>query len=111
MKGIIKQVLLATCVIGAPTCVFAYPFNPDPQSFQKYMNAVKWNDGSKVFFQNINRCSSLSYGNNDKGWYYCTGGYATITNPMGTKICDLKDASYLVATNSIAYTPNQCRYK
>ena len=42
MKGIIKQVLLATCVIGAPTCVYALPFNPNPQSFQSYMNTRSW---------------------------------------------------------------------
>ena len=72
------------------------------------MNAVRWDDGSKVSFQNINSCTSL----NNNTYYYCVSGYATITNPMGSKVCNLKDVHYVAMDiNRGGYTPNQCRYK
>jgi hypothetical protein len=107
VKGIIKQVLLATCVIGAPTSVFAYPFNPNPQSFQNYMNTRNWSDGSKVYFQNLNTCRE--YGAYNKS-YECKSGYATITNPKGTQVCDITYVGYVVGM-PYSYGTSGCRYK
>lgn len=105
MKGIIKQILLATCVIGAPTCVYALPFNPNPQSFQSYANTVRWDDGSRISFQNLNNCEEKP----DMKLYACNNGYATIANPMGTKVCDLKTVGWW--DNKIIYETRTCRYK
>ena len=118
MKGIIKQVLLATCVIGAPTCVYALPFNPNPQSLQSYMNAMRWNDGSKATFQNLGGCTFFpADGVNtfiDAGG--CTVGFVTISNPMGTKTCSITNVGYyrnvdLKGSGEISYTTKHCRYK
>jgi hypothetical protein len=106
MKGIIKQILLATCLIGAPTSVFAYPFNPNPQSFQDYMNAVKWTDGSRVIFQNLNAC--MDFGNDT--YYGCQGGYATVSNPLGTQVCSLTSVIFH-RWIGVKYTTGNCRYK
>jgi hypothetical protein len=105
VKEIIKQVLLATCVIGAPTCVYALPFQPNPQSFQNYINAMRWDDGSKIYFQNINNCIDSS--NTD--FYICSGGFATISNPMGTKICNLQKVAF--QERRVWYSTGNCRYK
>jgi hypothetical protein len=106
MKGIIKQVLLATCLIGAPTCVYALPFHQNPQSFQNYMNTRNWSDGSRVIFQNLNRCGGggIVYG--------CDDGFATISNPMGTKVCNVV-VMYYAQNGTYNYYPypNKCRYK
>jgi hypothetical protein len=107
MKGIIKQVLLATCVIGAPTCVFAYPFNPNPQSFQNYMNTVKWENGSKVYFQNMGNCWENTI--NPHNHYYNCKGFATITNPTGTKVCEVSVSFY--KTGDAGFKKKECRYK
>ena len=72
------------------------------------MNTVKWNDGSKVSFQNLNSC--MDTGAKPDYWYVCKSGYATISNPMGTKICDLT----IIQWNKlfgINYTTGSCRYK
>ena len=121
VKGIIKQVLLATCVIGAPTSVFAYPFNPDPQSFQNYMNTRSWKSGSKAYFQNLNSC-----GGADATFFYCSGGFVTISSPMGTKVCEISSAnwsrdliknkgsfsySYSQEGGKVSYRIGSCRYK
>lgn len=106
MKTLIKQVLLATCLIGAPSCVFAYPFNPNPQSFQNYLNAVKWKNGSKVYFNNLNECRDAGM----SGTYYNCRGFVTISDPMGTKICELGSVVWNLGGH-IRYTTRQCRYK
>jgi hypothetical protein len=122
VKGIIKQILLATCVIGAPTCVFAYPFYLNPQSFQEYMSSISWEDGSRVKFQNLNSCTEypqragytdVFYNPPFPGAYTCTGGYATISNPMGTKTCELGYIEYRNQINPKSYTyrTGRCRYQ
>lgn len=109
MKGIIKQVLLATCVIGAPTCVYAFPFQTNPQSFQSYMNTRNWKDGSKAYFENVNTCSES--GPSDARYYYCTSGFITITNPKGRMTCDLTILTYSSIDGTYNYRMSGCRYK
>lgn len=121
MKGIIKKVLLATCVIGTSTCANAFPFREDPQSFQNYMNTMRWDDGSKVVFQNLGSCffrtSTRKGGRGDMDYDNagCSGGFITISNPLGIKICELRFAYYSknINTNAIKthYQPGNCRYK
>lgn len=117
MKGIIKQILLATCVIGAPTCVFAFPFQPNPQSFQSYMNTVRWEDGSKTTFQNIGGCEFYPASNSRySDTAVCRAGFVTISNPMGTKICNLTIARYIKGIYDTSgkyanFTYGNCRYK
>lgn len=109
MKGIIKQVLLATCLIGAPTSVYALPFQPNPQSFQNYMNTIKWDDGSKITFQNLNNCRIVSI--DGDGGYVCSSGFSTISNPMGTRVCSLDFVAYDPATRRSNFNKTSCRYK
>ena len=122
VKRIIKQILLATCVIGTPTCVNAFPFREDPQSFQNYMNNMRWNDGSNVVFQNLGVCNfytSLRQGGTGPDYNYdhasCGSGFVTISNPMGRKICQLSSVRYSkdVRTGAIEtnFQPGNCRYK
>jgi len=118
MKKIIKQVLLATCVIGAPTSVFALPFNPDPQSLQNYMNAVRWSDGSTAKFQNLGGCS-FSHADGVSNYFdagVCTTGFVTISSPMGTRICTVTNAGYgrfiqNKDSGGVSYKTGECRYK
>jgi hypothetical protein len=111
MNAFTKQILLATCLIAAPTCVYAAPFNPNPTSFLQYMNSVRWKDGSKVYFQNLHDC--VINPDIPVHWYFCNRGYATITNPMGTKVCSLTDISWrnILGTGVVNYTTGSCRYK
>jgi hypothetical protein len=109
VKGIIKQILLTTCVIGATTYeALGAPFNFNPQSFQNYMNTVKWDDGSKASFQNLNTC--VKWGEAPDFAYRCFSGYATISNPMGTTICKLTTV-YWNPLLGIGYATKNCRYK
>jgi hypothetical protein len=86
VKGIIKQILLATCLIGATTCeALAAPFHFNPQSFQDYLNSIRWDDGSQNKFQNLTNCNGVESGNMPS--YYCRGGYVYSSSPMGNRVC------------------------
>ncbi len=105
MKTIIKNALLALCVIGAPTSVYALPFREDPQSFQNYLNQVRtWDDGSKMYYQNLRECSSY---NNTA--YYCLAGFVKVSNPMGVKICSIEKVSFW--ESRITNITGTCRYQ
>ncbi len=105
MKRIIKNALLAICVIGAPTSVYALPFREDPQSFQNYLNQViKWDDGSKMYYQNLHQCSSYY-----TGGYYCDAGFVKVSNPMGVKVCRIERISFV--ESGITYRWGTCRYQ
>jgi hypothetical protein len=68
------------------------------------MNTVRWEDGSKARFENLTYCYDA--GNE---WYYCNGGYVSISNPMGIKVCELKDINWM--RGKYWYEPKTCRYK
>jgi hypothetical protein len=101
VKKIVQRVSFLAFLIVAPTTALALPFKPDPQSFQRYVNAVKWGDGSKVKFENLHDCYQTSDGTS----YMCTKGYATITNPMGTRVCEL------AVVWPKHFSTQNCRYK
>ncbi len=106
MKRIIKNALLAICVISAPTSVYALPFREDPQSFQNYLNQViKWDDGSKMYYQNLYNCSSYNY----PGYYGCNAGFVKVSNPMGVKICNIENVSF--KDSRITNRWGTCRYQ
>ena len=118
VKRIIKQILLATCVIGTPTCVNAFPFREDPQSFQNYMNNMRWNDGSNVVFQNLGVCNfytSLRQGGTGPDYNYDHASCG-ISSPIGTKICSITKVGYarfvqVKGSGGVAYETGNCRYK
>jgi len=105
MKQVIKSLLFAFCVIGAPNNVYAYPFKLNPASFQNYMNTVKWSPGNKVKFQDLNNCveskPSIPESYYTKGtpypWdgsYQCYDGFITWTNPQGTRVCEVESVYF-----------------
>jgi hypothetical protein len=105
VKRIIENALLAICVIGAPTSVYALPFREDPQSFQNYLNQViTWDDGSKMYYQNLHKCSSYY-----NPGYYCTAGFVKVSNPMGVKICSIELVSF--KDSRISNRWGTCRYQ
>ena len=109
MKGIIKKVLLAICVISAPTSVYALPFREDPQSFQNYLNQIKgWDDGSKLYYQNLGKCRSWKIPINS---YLCGTGFVTVTNPMGVKVCSIDSVMYSYEERKISQEWGTCRNK
>ena len=113
MKQVIKSLLFAFCVIGAPTNVYAYPFQPNPASFQKYMNTVKWSPGNKVRFQDLSDCNDVVWGK----FYLCESGFVTWTNPKGTRVCDVKIVSFRdqklerSPTDPVYFDVTGCRWK
>ena len=101
VREIINKVLVITCVVTAPTSAFAYPFYPDPKSFENYMNTVSWADGSKTYFQNLNQC------NDNQVLYTCGSGFVTIKNPMGTQICRVNRVTWFQYERSARYWTNE----
>lgn len=129
MKKLLKMIFVATCVIGAPTFANAYPFLPDPNSFQNYMNTRSWASGSKVIFQNLNTCIDSTRPDDFNGepiiksavkmqvaWgaphsYGCYGGFATINDPTGTKVCSITQVEYITSGKYSYRDTGNCRYK
>jgi LysM repeat protein len=74
------------------------PFKRNAISFASYLNAHKggWEDPSmRVYFFDLYHCSSLpSSGNESPDGYSCTGGYARISDNLGTRTCKLSNAEW-----------------
>jgi hypothetical protein len=66
------------------------------------MNTVRWRSGDKVYFQNLTSCT-------DWGKMYSCAGYATITSPMGTKVCEAPSVRW--GEGNYDYMTEKCRYK
>lgn len=89
-----------------------FPFKENAQSYQSYLNKLKWDSGTRVTFQNLRICSRDL---NDKG-YSCTAGFVTIADPQGVKVCKVRyvvtnvkgDPPYRGRTN---YHTESCRWK
>jgi len=110
MKQVIKSLLFAFCVIGAPTYVYALPFQMNPQSFQNYMNTLKWSPGNKVRFQDLSDCNDVVWGK----FYLCESGFVTWTNPQGTRICEVYTTYYYApdhTSNRAKFEAKGCRWK
>jgi len=112
MKQVIKSLLFAFCVIGAPTNVYAYPFQLNPASFQNYMNTVKWSPGNKVKFQDLSRCyeSKSPPSMRGFGFYTCESGFITWTNPQGTRVCEVDGVTFK-DDNRTYFEVKSCRWK
>ena len=90
-----------------------YPFARSQKSLTAYMNKVKWNDGSKVVFSNLYNCDETP------GDYGCYGGFVSISNAQGYKVCQVKFVVYRRVTDSgmnkgadgPEFSYHSCRYK
>lgn len=75
----------------------AYPFKLDPSSFEEFMNTIEWESGSTVQFTNLQDCEESS--SDEIRYYKCKSGFARITNPQGTRVCELRPPEGLVWAN------------
>jgi hypothetical protein len=121
LKTLIKQFLFATCLIGATSSeALSAPFHFNPQSFQNYLNSIRWDDGSKNRFQNLANCIYDNYLDNTS--YRCTAGYVYSSSPMGNRVCTLtlvmwSPRLFALAGNlggpssPVQFATSECRYR
>jgi hypothetical protein len=122
MKTLIKHILFATCLIGATSSeALSAPFHFNPQSFQDYLNSIRWNDGSSNKFQNLADCRGDANPNTPS--YACSTGYVYTSSPMGNKVCTLQHVIWhpvafaLIgqfgggSSSPIQFTTSACRYR
>ncbi len=83
------------------------PFKPDPVSFAKYMSQLKWNNGTRVKFENLSQC----FYHQQAGGYGCDSGFATISDPRGTQICKARVLYAPYNPGGISYETSSCRWK
>ncbi len=86
----------------------ALPFMPNRESFVKWANSRTWDDGSVVYFQPSTKCI---FPNNPLVGAECIEGFVTITNPMGTKVCELDSMVYWVSFRGLRYKVKNCRFR
>ena len=73
----------------ANTSVF--PFEPNQQSYINYLNNnLEWDDGKKRVFTGLGGCKHYSNRFFDAEIYYCNYGYVKVTDPLGSKLCELQ---------------------
>jgi len=107
MKKSLTLILLALATFG--NAAHALPFQPNPDAFARYMNSVKWKSGTKVTFSNLSDCQHMKFTEGREG-YNCWLGYATISDPMGTKVCEVRTV-YAPYNRDISYETKSCRWK
>jgi hypothetical protein len=105
---------LGLALAMVPRNTLAAPFKLDPQSFQRYANSLKWEDGSKLNFQ-FGECRYEQLRGNYGAlvdWHvYTCKGFVTISNPMGSRVCSLKVADWDTKFRKFRYVIDVCRYK
>lgn len=121
MRSITGSILFCSALLF-PLAGQAFPFKEDPRSFEAYLNTRSWKDGSTLKFSGLNTCRmGKDLGGNS--YYGCTGGFVTITNPQGTKVCVIswpKDptsyiGNYLLgvaySNGRYQYNAKECRWR
>ena len=84
------------------------PFRPTTaKSFQNWINKIEWGPRNLKF-------SYIGTGGgctNDHDWFHCKGGYLKISDPMGTKVCEVDSVFYLRPEhNGVLGSPNKVKY-
>ena len=74
------------------------PFTNTPRGVQEYANNYNWGARKTVVFSDVESCylHDMYYGYDSvqkksiyKDYVSCRGGYVEITDPLGSKICEL----------------------
>jgi hypothetical protein len=72
---------------------YALPFNKDVQSFQRYLNQLRWSDGIKREFFRLSSCGYKDLRTDlpiiYEEVYKCNYGFLKIYDPRGIEICKL----------------------
>ena len=122
-KKLITPIAIVGLFLAYSPLAKAFPFRKDPESFTAYMNTRQWRDGSKVTFMNLHGCKDVSvqelrrFNIDLPPFYFCSGGFVRIQNPMGSKVYSLgKDVIYYSKTDKEearwSYSSsNNCRYQ
>ena len=88
----------------------AFPFKPNPQSFQNYLNSIKWNDGIKREYSNFANCDFNQLSNTE---FARCSGYRKTYSPQGVEVCSVVQllTNYLSPSNIIHKTHTKsCRW-
>lgn len=87
MRRIALPVAIFVSVISSGYAI-AFPFRPNPQDFQQYLNSRGgWNDGKKRTFSGLRNCVDIP----EVDMYSCNNGYIKIEDPVkGTIFCELQ---------------------
>jgi len=98
-----KLGITTTIILFLANPARAYPFHPNPESFVKYMNTIKWQDGNKRQFFQPSGC-----GRAIPNSYICKKVYVKQTSPMGRQLCEItgRISSYSTAI-AISWSPNE----
>ena len=84
---------VAVAFLDAPA--MALPFHSNAAAFQQYLNTRPWGSGKKVVFSHLSDCmhpQAVIVGGGR--FFHFNRGYVKITDPVGTKNCELYKAEY-----------------
>lgn len=89
----------------APAAGWAAPFKFTPADFQQWLNANpgRWQEGRRVIFSNLSGCAA---GQMYPNTFTCYRGFARITDPMGSRVCRLREVSWRGVDQAKSYCPS-----
>jgi len=90
------------------------PFPNTPRGVQDYANQLNWGAGKKVVFSNVGGDSFWTPPCQIMGRLQCGGGYVEITDPLGTKVCQLRTdigITFDLGRAVMDFTTKECVYK
>lgn len=79
-----------------------FPFAPSSSSYAKYVNKIQWGDGKKRYFFNLSSCGENSGGMAGRT-FDCKYGYVKISDPLGSRTCEMVHAYDLSAVVRTTY--------
>jgi hypothetical protein len=107
MKNAFYAFIASIVTLIAASSANALPFNPNPSSFENWLNAknIPWENGAqKIKFSYLGGCLETNVGH-----YFCTQGYARISDPLGTRTCQLLNVTYQPTPKDLSVYPPEMR--
>ena len=86
-----------------------------PESLQATLNSAEWQDPASSYrFSYLHECNTLTRRvtpnvSNPIG-FYCLGGYVEVTNPQGTRVCEVNSAGDWL-DGGPGFSAKNCRWK
>ena len=92
---------------------YSLPFVNTPKGVQDYANSIDWGSRKKVNFFDI---GTGRYGCRMILWrmvttVLCDGGYVEVSDPVNSRVCELKNVRYIPYFREMEYKTERCSIK
>lgn len=79
----------------------SFPFSPNSKSYTQYLNSLQWRDGKVRKFFGLVGCEDWT-GDYTPLRFGCRKGYVKITDPLGSRSCEISKGTPVNDATAIA---------